>query len=594
MNDPMTSGSTNFLPLAGRFVAALIFLMPIFFTGQWDRQLLGMLGLLIAAGGVIWLVRPYAVPGSWWLVFLATFVIGLLGISLTVSRLHGLVLESWLPWLFGVVLFLLVVSWAKIDGFLRITSTWLIMTEGISALTAIIFFLIYHGTRAGGWLGNANALGGYLLWGIFLLLPGLSQKRYRRWTWPVMAVMVLAWFSTLSLTAYVAAVIPLGLWLIWSWPKHTRLRIWLIAASIGLVVLIGVMAGWTLANRSGLLTRAHLASSFAQRQEFIRVGIKMWQAKPWFGWGLGSFQLTLPRYTSQVLEQPRYAHNLYVQMLAETGILGLLGWLIIIVMIGWSGWRAVNRSNEQDRPWLRGWWLGWLAFSLHAGVDFSWQFPAGQVWWWAASGIFVGRGLEVRRLVVNYSWYLRWPLGGMIVWLFWISGRMVFSQQALAEGDRLVNTDNLGGAITAYTQSRKYQENRDNDIRLSRQLWIRRADGDLDQSEHVLDAAIKNNPDDYVLYYSLGHTLLSLNRKDEALQALTTAYALDPLFHPEYAADYARLLVDRGQLDQARAIITRTLKAYQDSPRATAPAVSPALQRLTDLQHQLAPAAPVH
>lgn len=71
-----------------------------------------------------------------------------------------------------------------------------------------------------------------------------------------------------------------------------------------------------------ILSRFILAlgdTSYNGRTQFWNIGIFMFRQKPLLGWGMGSF-VEYNRIFGTGIRQ--YAHNMYIQMLAETGIIG--------------------------------------------------------------------------------------------------------------------------------------------------------------------------------------------------------------------------------------------------------------------------------
>lgn len=64
------------------------------------------------------------------------------------------------------------------------------------------------------------------------------------------------------------------------------------------------------------------------RWEFWEEGLKVFQAYPIWGCGINAYSLVAPRYK---VTWGGYAHNSYLQMTAETGILGLAAFVFLIV-----------------------------------------------------------------------------------------------------------------------------------------------------------------------------------------------------------------------------------------------------------------------
>lgn len=97
--------------------------------------------------------------------------------------------------------------------------------------------------------------------------------------------------------------------------------------------------------------------------------------RPWFGWGPGSFEVVFPLFHGAYLRDANgrpqarveFAHNDWLQLLAETGRLGALILLIPLALTAWRGWRE---GGPAGRAGLAGCGLialhGWIDFPLHA------------------------------------------------------------------------------------------------------------------------------------------------------------------------------------------------------------------------------------
>lgn len=133
------------------------------------------------------------------------------------------------------------------------------------------------------------------------------------------------------------------------------------------------------------------------------------------GWGAGSFRHAFPVYQrdyAEIYQAPQrakskhpprilrweYAHNDYVQLLAE---LGLIGAGIILAIIA-CGVRHLLRQRAYARPHLLFIVLALVITAAHAWVDFQFHNPA-ILFLWCASAALLGRWaeLESRRAAAN-------------------------------------------------------------------------------------------------------------------------------------------------------------------------------------------------
>ncbi len=109
--------------------------------------------------------------------------------------------------------------------------------------------------------------------------------------------------------------------------------------------------------------------SGSNRSDYWRVAWREFQAHPWLGGGAGSYQRFWLRHRSQGLPV-RDAHSLYLETLAELGPLGL-ALLLCALAAPLAPVRAARRSPLAAAA------LGaYVAFLVHAGVDWDWEMTA--------------------------------------------------------------------------------------------------------------------------------------------------------------------------------------------------------------------------
>lgn len=114
------------------------------------------------------------------------------------------------------------------------------------------------------------------------------------------------------------------------------------------------------------LTTNHSAM---QRLVFMRDGLAMWKQTPIFGRGLGGFENGLASVQSHFYET-KYAHNHYVQLLCDLGIIGLILFVSILVFAVRGLWTVRQKDGEGATifPALLG---AMLVFAIHSGLEIS-------------------------------------------------------------------------------------------------------------------------------------------------------------------------------------------------------------------------------
>jgi len=148
-----------------------------------------------------------------------------------------------------------------------------------------------------------------------------------------------------------------------------------LALVLGLLTWIG---GAELSKRIASVTSSHSEITNDVRTFINRDGLKMFLKKPVLGWGLGTFPVVYPQfrsfYTNFFVNQ---AHNDYLQLLVETGLLGFATML-------WFLWTLYSRAIRKMKNWPSE-ISGAVAFScvlglsgilVHSAVDFNLQIPA--------------------------------------------------------------------------------------------------------------------------------------------------------------------------------------------------------------------------
>jgi O-antigen ligase len=121
------------------------------------------------------------------------------------------------------------------------------------------------------------------------------------------------------------------------------------------------------------MTRAIFATgSFGDRVNMLGTSWQIFAKHPVMGSGLNTFFVNFMKYRNDQWKDKKgsYAHNCYLQMAADTGLIGLSGFLFLII----SYFRAVIRAlkiikDEFYRTALWGISIGVFAFLVHSFFD---------------------------------------------------------------------------------------------------------------------------------------------------------------------------------------------------------------------------------
>jgi O-antigen ligase len=114
------------------------------------------------------------------------------------------------------------------------------------------------------------------------------------------------------------------------------------------------------------------------RPQIVKDSLKMFTKRPLIGWGLATFPIVYPRYRSFYTNLfINEAHNDYVQLLVETGVLGfaLMIWFLIqLYRRGFS--QLQNWQNHWDKALSVSALTACTGILVHSLVDFNLHIPA--------------------------------------------------------------------------------------------------------------------------------------------------------------------------------------------------------------------------
>src|SRR5271155_1835001 len=215
---------------------------------------------------------------------------------------------------------------------------------------------------------------------LVLSLTRLASSRTRAAAAAASAVMVGTIFLSGSrggMLAILAELIILAALLI----KQKRSLRTAIGVGVFLAIVVGLLAwigGSELSKRIATAGPLHSDISSDLRAYINRDGLKMFVKRPVLGWGLGTFPVVYPQfrtfYTNFFVNE---AHDDYLQLLVETGILGFgtMLWFLIILYrrtIKKIGKWEAEMSGAVALTCL----LGLSGILVHSAVDFNLQIPA--------------------------------------------------------------------------------------------------------------------------------------------------------------------------------------------------------------------------
>jgi hypothetical protein len=176
----------------------------------------------------------------------------------------------------------------------------------------------------------------------------------------------------------------------------------------------------------------HFATLGSNRYDLWRVALNEFREHPLAGTGGRAFG-TLYLREARTDDTPKRAHSLQLDVVSETGLLGLA---FLVAALGPFVWIAFGRARSDV---IAAALLGSIAYWLaHASVDWTWTFPASSIPFFVLLGVAAAgddRPLIASRALIPAGL----ALGGLVLLLFappWLSSRYTARalEQTSAEG----------------------------------------------------------------------------------------------------------------------------------------------------------------
>jgi len=198
-----------------------------------------------------------------------------------------------------------------------------------------------HGDRLTGPFNSPNNLGSYFVFVIIAQLWMMLRGTSRRTTVAlVLAIMLEAWVLLETDARGVWLVLMIGVAVLLVVMRRARL-LWVLV----------VMGGWGLWHWLGSNSIDGLRHLDPGRHEGWTVAWRMFLDYPVSGLGMGRFMAHYMEYIPSLYgpwPRPQYAHNCYLQLLAEGGIIGIASFLSLVGFVFRMSLRRLARAFDPD------------------------------------------------------------------------------------------------------------------------------------------------------------------------------------------------------------------------------------------------------
>lgn len=273
--------------------------------------------------------------------------------------------------------------------------------------------------RPYGTFGNPIFLGVYLAASLVmtLTLTKATPVRGTALMVPLIAAQAAGLWLTQSRAAWAAFLITAGLWIL---RRIEGARRWTAFAALG-----GLAFGLFIYAQGRELTHGLIWADT----------LRLWKEHPLLGCGLGRFHIEFPAYASEALQARwpqgkvivNFAHSEYLQVLAETGVLGLLAfaWLPAVLLTRFL--RGERLHPEREGPALAA-----LTVFTAAAASPDLRFGPSAFLAYAAAGFAAGAWAREEPLAPLLR--RSWALGGasLLSWGVLLASRPVIANRRLA------------------------------------------------------------------------------------------------------------------------------------------------------------------
>lgn len=344
-----------------------------------------------------------------------------LGIFVFFLLIHGSLvginsawLQEWLKWLAILIVALISIGLCERYGW-GIALSAILLAATINALLGMLQFtgfvesashlqIDHRFTRAygsfeqpnpfAGLMGTTAPLAAMAAWGFALRArhqshdPSTSRLTFNLLPsiacFTCFSFLILALFMSWSRGAWLGAICAI-IGILTAVPSKRWASILMLVLSIGTVFAIWYSGALPSALDTRLRNAVHEfiqfrdvrgidfdASNYAlvERVAHWQAALRMATDRPWLGFGLGSYEDGYSDYRlANWPDSLGHAHNYYLNMLAEIGIIGFSAYIVLAVLILKRSWQAREHPDPFARYLSIGVFGSWLYFCVHSLSD---------------------------------------------------------------------------------------------------------------------------------------------------------------------------------------------------------------------------------
>jgi O-antigen ligase len=253
--------------------------------------------------------------------------------------------------------------------------------------------------RSGGTFGSPNNAAAYLS---LLLVPALSllltdsERWIKRLALFAFGLGVIALVLTFSRGGWAALLLSGVILCLAAWRRGwlsplMRMAVIMVASLLGVIFYIFIFSSVSRDDGGRLI--------------LMDLAFRMIKDHPWFGVGANNFVLLIQQYATPDIENAWLytVHNMYLLVWTETGIGGLLTFILFLVVTLRRGWQCWKLQDRFLAPLALSFTAAIIGHMAHMFLDYFNDRPDTQLLWLISGLIFAMNNMEAREMNMPYQ-----------------------------------------------------------------------------------------------------------------------------------------------------------------------------------------------
>ncbi len=495
---------------------------------------------------------------------ISLFWIGILIISCIFSITKLASIEEFMRYIMYISIAIAIFSWSDSKDRMKLVSYTLLSSGLIISCFAIFeFFNEYFNTLsfnlASAPFGRTNDLGAYML----LIFPlALSNFLYENDEYAekafyalVSIFTVITIVLTFSRGIWLSSIIAVILILLLGIKILKKNIIYL--GIVAVISLIPVVINWEaivirFLSIQNIFNSAE--NSIEWRKSLIKSTFEIFMDNPAIGTGINSFSFIVSAYQKRAGYFSVNPHNYYLQLLAETGVIGLFTFIILALSILYMSFKAYKNSEKIYRGIALGLLVSIISSLVHISVDIDWSVLSIPMVFWMEVGLLIAIYHSVNFKETRFTQFNnRFDYLKKFIFIIFAVSLIViptmnyisFQSYVSANYQRVNNDLEKAKVLTQRAMLfAPYSSAKHNNL----YAQILYKEKKYDEALNYVGKSIKLDPYNYRYYKNYAKILIkqdSKNNLDEALENLKKSVTYNPFTHPEIYGDVADFYIQK-------------------------------------------------